>query len=96
MFGVFTAIEFRHWSSGSRYCVVWYVVINVSGEPSVLIFRVEVHILRFEITGFLDFVHRPVNTTFWKLDLFPSSGVSITTAPHLRTETDPVPKRNVL
>jgi hypothetical protein len=33
----------------------------------------------FRITGFLDFVHRPVflkleNTTFRKLDLFPSSG----------------------
>jgi hypothetical protein len=43
--------------------------------------------------GFSDFVHRPdfskyqwKNTTFRKLDLFPSSGVF----PHLRTETDPV------
>jgi hypothetical protein len=36
------------------------------------------HII-FSITGFLEFVHRPVfykleNTTFRKLDLFPSSG----------------------
>jgi hypothetical protein len=33
-----------------------------------------------ELLGFLDFFHRPifqkiVDTTFWKLDLFPSSGV---------------------
>jgi hypothetical protein len=35
---------------------------------------------QIRITGFLDFLHRPVfqrleNTTFRKLDLFPSSGV---------------------
>jgi hypothetical protein len=38
---------------------------------------------RVRITGFLDFSHLPIsqkigNTTFWKLDLFPSSNVGKT------------------
>jgi hypothetical protein len=47
--------------------------------PEAWVRSVAIRMLMNRITGFLDFFHRPVfyrieNTTFRKLDLFPSSG----------------------
>jgi hypothetical protein len=53
------------------------ILVFIKTFPIVENYAKPIHTLR--IAGFLDFFHRPVfyrleNTTFWKLDLFPSSG----------------------
>jgi hypothetical protein len=54
-------------------------VSDVSARIAVTIVRVQIVTVIHRITGFLDFFHLPVfykteNTTFRKLDLFPSAG----------------------